>query len=137
VVIHQINVESVPILVTKDDPPVTGYRHTPLAPLVASKRVEAIARQIEIGRVKRHVQVSQYVGNPADLIGADPTRIPLLKQAPQAAVPERLYHPKTVPRIDTGINKDMILLCHRSGSGVHTSRRDRGRGNADAWVHPA
>jgi len=64
------NIERVTVLKAENDAPV-GYCHAPHALEVALERVEAIARQIEIGRLLCLVQVSQHVRNPPLLVGAD------------------------------------------------------------------
>lgn len=70
VVVHQINIERVAVDKAEHNPPVAGYRSAPRALQVALESVETIARQVEVGRALRSIQVTQNVGDPARLIGA-------------------------------------------------------------------
>jgi hypothetical protein len=43
--------------------------------------MKPVARQRQIGRPERSIQVSEHIRNPVHLVSPDLTRIPLLKQA--------------------------------------------------------
>jgi len=59
VIIHQINIESIPVNKAENNPPVSRYRNARHALKVALERVETITRQVEIGWVPRSIQVTQ------------------------------------------------------------------------------
>ena len=81
VVIDQPYVQCVSVLEAEYNPPVAGYGHTPIAFQLAPQWVKAIARQIEVGRGMRLVEVKQNIPNPAHLVGANAARIVVLEQA--------------------------------------------------------
>jgi hypothetical protein len=110
VVIHQINIERVTVNEAEDNPPVAGYRSAPRALQVALESVETIARQVEVGRALRCIQMTQNVSDPARLISANLAGIPLLEQAFQTPVPESAYHQNTVPCIGTDIKEKYSVL---------------------------
>jgi hypothetical protein len=90
-VINQVNVERVTIDEAENNPPVARYRDAPYTLHVALESVRAVARQIEIDRALRSIQVAENVGDPAHLIRTDPARVAFVK-AFQAPVPERPNH---------------------------------------------
>src|SRR5208283_571218 len=104
-----IDIERVAVDKAERNPPVAGYRGAPRAPQAALESVETIARQVEVRWALRRIQVTQNVGDPARLIGANLARVPLLVQAFQAPVPERPDHKNTVPCIGTDIRKRIFL----------------------------
>jgi len=79
VVVHQIDVERVTVNKAENNPPSAGYRNAPHALKVALERVETIARQGKIGGTLRPIQVTQNVRDPANLIGRDFVRLPLVQ----------------------------------------------------------
>ncbi len=54
--------------------------------------MEPVAREIQVGRMDRPIQVGKNVGNPFDLVGAYSARISLLEQPFQAPVTKRPDH---------------------------------------------
>ncbi len=80
-VIHQINIERVTVKKTKNNSPVARYRNAPCALKAALESVETIARQVEIGRPLRSIQVTQNVRDPAHPISSDFAWVALLEQA--------------------------------------------------------
>jgi hypothetical protein len=93
VIIGQVNVKSVTILEAKDDPPVAGYGHAPVAFQVSLERVKPVSRQIKVSRRFRPVEMRQNVPDTGRLIGPDSAWVVLLEQAPQTLMPKRPYHP--------------------------------------------
>jgi hypothetical protein len=90
VVVHQINIERVAVDNAEYNPPVSRYR------------------------ALSSIQVAQNVREPADLVGADLARVPLLKQALQTPVSERPDHQNNVPCIGTHIKKQIFKASARS-----------------------
>ena len=80
-VVHQINIERVAVHKSERDPPVAGYRGAPRSLQFALESVERLARQVDVSRTLRSIQVTQKVGGPARLIGSNLARVSLLEQA--------------------------------------------------------
>jgi hypothetical protein len=64
--------------------------------------VKAVARQVEVSRALRSIQVTKNIRDPARLIRTDLARVPLVEKF-QTPVPERPDHQDTVPCIGTAI----------------------------------
>jgi hypothetical protein len=103
-VVCQINIECVTVHEAENDSPVSRYRDAPYALQSSLEGVKAVARQIEVRRMLRSIQVTQHVRDPARLIGSDLACVPLV-EALQTPVPERPDHQDTVPCIGTDIKE--------------------------------
>ena len=93
-VVGQINIKRIAVFKPEDDAPVAGDRNAPQPLQIAFERMQPVARQIEIRRAAGLIQVSQDIRDPARLIGANFAGIPVLKQAPQSTMAERLDQPE-------------------------------------------
>jgi hypothetical protein len=80
VVVHQINVEGIALNKTENNPPIARYRNAPHALQSAFESVKAVARQVEVSRALRSIQVTKNVRDSANLIGTDLTRVAVVKE---------------------------------------------------------
>jgi hypothetical protein len=66
--------------------------------------MKTIARQIEIRRFERQIQMRQDIRDPAELVGPDLTRVVIFKESPEAAMPKGPDHQDTVSCSGTRVN---------------------------------
>jgi hypothetical protein len=81
VIVHQVDVESVPVFEAENNPPVARNRNAPYIFQATLETVEPITRQIKIGWTLRAIQVCQYIRDSLPLIRANLARVACLVQA--------------------------------------------------------
>ena len=70
-VVGQIDLVCIAVLKAKDDAPIAGDHHAPVALQVALERMETIARQIEITGGLSLVQMEQHIVDAVELVAAN------------------------------------------------------------------
>lgn len=123
-IVHQIDIKCVAVHEEKDNPPVAGNGHTPVAFQFAPQRVEPVPRQIQGARVTGLIEVSQHILDAPDLIGPEP-----LGSSPS----NRRFSPlwrnvlsiyDTVHRIGTDVKQESILRSRRVARLPSGNRED-------------
>jgi hypothetical protein len=107
-VIFQIYVVGVASLEAEGHPPVGPYGHGPHAFTVALQWVQSKYRLVHILDITGLIESRKDQPQTVDMIGADPARVILFKQAPQALVFEALDHHPNVKRQLTLVNSEAI-----------------------------
>jgi hypothetical protein len=92
VVINQIDIEYIPVLKTKNDPPVGPHGDRPKTSKIASQRMKPKTRQIQIADLIRRVQKAEDIFNPAGMPRVDAPAVIMLKQAFKAFVAKTDNH---------------------------------------------
>jgi hypothetical protein len=98
VVIHKIDIKSIPVLKPEDNSPVCPDSDGPAALQFASQWVQSVTRKVQFLQPGRGIQNREQVFYPCQHIGPDWAGSSPLEQAPEACMPKGLYYSPILKR---------------------------------------
>lgn len=95
-VVHKINIKGISVRKPEDNSPIGPNGDSPITFPVTLKRVQAVARKIQIPGRHSRVQDRKDVFNLLEQVRPDAAYVSILEQAPQTAVAEGPDHTVSV-----------------------------------------